>query len=614
MPLSLGYLFATEQHTHRDYEASNQYNLSEQIINANTPYYGDYTGSTNNSTIYTNNAGSYSVGSPDYIEKSSNPSSLPIYDYETIRISNLPQEHPDRTINVTENKIIQISNSAGDVHADFTIEYPNISYVTFGPRFQTEAYATVYIDGTEINAEGPIFYNVLYSSETQKWSFTLQPDRHQDIKINYDDVTNFYILSINTLQVWPRYYTYFNPQDYSDLSSTIDINAAEITNIQTGKTFALTTNTYRQNSSYFIVGDETYAFSEYTVKLYLEYPRTSTTYNKLILTTDYANPASGWSIFDTSGHHFWANQQLNKSTTIYVKLLSGDYTNIAATNDLANTYFELSIINIDGTIYINNNGSQQGITDTKLGEYEYLAITIDRGIYTVSGIKQWPEMYQPPVRYNTLEFSRQSTEDFTLVLLDDTHNVEYRVDTANIIAGSFPSTKDLLYDITKQFPDVGFQITFNSIAFYGEDLTVYDGEGNPTNIDLINGRISLQGQTFPLRGSTWIWEPQEDNTFILKINNYLVFGEGITQLPQIYFGGEWSLILTGYSLKPITVTTNDFAVGQFQFGTEGFAAAGVVTSCQGFCVLGLTGRMSLSKVAILALVFGGAVAVYLMEI
>lgn len=52
-PIGMGYLFATDTHEKTDYETSSTHNLSDYILNHRAPYYGDYTGSTNNHEIIT---------------------------------------------------------------------------------------------------------------------------------------------------------------------------------------------------------------------------------------------------------------------------------------------------------------------------------------------------------------------------------------------------------------------------------------------------------------------------------------------------------------------------------------------------------------------------------
>lgn len=81
-PIGLGYLMASDTHEKTTYETSTTHNLSDYILNHQSPYYGDYSGSTNNHAIITEalNQGSWgeTINSPDYAHVSDNPSSLPI--------------------------------------------------------------------------------------------------------------------------------------------------------------------------------------------------------------------------------------------------------------------------------------------------------------------------------------------------------------------------------------------------------------------------------------------------------------------------------------------------------------------------------------------------------
>lgn len=644
MPLSLGYLFATEQHTHREYETSNQYNLSDLIINSQTPYYGDYTGSTNNNALYqyrlnpTQGYRELQLETPNYVSVTENQSSLPVYQRVT---HDKTADHQAGTETYNGNNNGQSFGPAISGYDTPTFSIPSYaygvytlhisSYIVFEGilHFQlndNDGYGWyTYIPTSQFTDGDIIKIYRIGQNEEGGWTYRLESSK---LIGGYVETSNFRFifpqaysaLGFGITYSW--YNEYFNLNDLG-IMSIFNIGPAFVLSNRGYQYTVLYSNVsyYSQNTNNMIINGVEYNKNEYRVILTSSYSPIQY-YTSEIVSNQYGDPAEGWAmpredgVTVPTGRAYWFNEQTNKSVDLYISFTSSDRINLMPTNTITDdSNFDLSISYSNGKIYL-NTGSIQDENSTLLGYYSFIVVSINPDNYTISGLKSWPSMYQPAEKYNTITLDRSAikNQDYHYIKLDASVYPHFRVDSTNVLAGTFPSTKNYTFNISEKFPDVGFQITFNSIAYYGEALTVYDGEGNPTNIDLVNGRISLQGQTFPLRGSTWIWEPQEDNTFILKINNYLVFDEGITQLPQIYFGGEWSIILTGYSLKPITVTTNDFAVGQFQFGPEGFAAAGVVTSSQGFCVLGLTGKMSISKVAILALVFGGAVAVYLMEI
>lgn len=642
MPLSLGYLFATETNTHRDYETSNQYNLSDLIINSQTPYYGDYTGSTNNNALYqyrinpTQGYTELQLETPNYVSVTENQSSLPVYQRVTHDKS---ADHPAGTATYNGTGTGQSFGPAISGYETPTFQIPTYAYGTLtlhiSSYFILEApiYISVYYEGygwytandTPFSDGEIIKMYRLGQSEEGGWTYRLENPKFPG---GYVEASNYRFKFSNMISsvgfgiTYSWYNEFFNLNDLGNMS-IFNIGPAFVLSnrgYQYTK-FYSSVSYYSQNSVHIIINGVEYPKNDYRVILTASYSPIQY-YTSEIVRDQYGDPAEGWSmpredgVTVPSGRAFWLNEQTNRSVDLYISFSSSDRINLMPTNNIRdNSDFDLSISYTYNQIYL-SVGSIQDINSTLLGNYSYIVVSITPDSYIISGLKQWPSMYAPAIKYNTIALERTAikNQDFHYIKIDTSIVPHFRVDLSNVVAGTFPSTKNYTFNINEKFPNTGFQITYNSVAYYGDVLTVYDQERTPMNIEISNGRITLHGQTFPLRGSTWIWEPQDDNTFVLKINNYLVFDEGVKALPLIYFGGEWSLILTGYSLKPITVTTNDFAVGQFAFGPEGFAAAGVITSCQGFCVLGLSGKMSLSKVAILALVFGSAVAVYLMQI
>lgn len=155
-------------------------------------------------------------------------------------------------------------------------------------------------------------------------------------------------------------------------------------------------------------------------------------------------------------------------------------------------------------------------------------------------------------------------------------------------------------------------LTMNSVAVYGDRLAVGGTQQVPYYIPVENGRITVDGQTFPLKGSLWMWT-YEDSHYELTINGYhvddtldLLYGAVLVYL------GEWSTIITGYTVTPVTGIVTEWVPGAFAFDQNSMAAAAMIAAVGAFIILGLTGRSSLPKAGILALVCGGGVLVFML--
>lgn len=155
-------------------------------------------------------------------------------------------------------------------------------------------------------------------------------------------------------------------------------------------------------------------------------------------------------------------------------------------------------------------------------------------------------------------------------------------------------------------------LTMNSVAVYGDQLAVGGTQQVPYYIPVENGRITVAGQTFPLRGSLWMWT-LEDGFYSLTINGYHVTDRtDHLASAAITYLGEWSTIITGYTVTPVTGVVTEWVPGAFAFDQNSMAAAAMIAAVGAFIILGLTGRSSLPKAGILALVCGGAVCVFLL--
>lgn len=313
-------------------------------------------------------------------------------------------------------------------------------------------------------------------------------------------------------------------------------------------------------------------------------------------TGEYADVSEGWTLPFNTGVT-WANGQTNNAVTFIVNLAPGANLDIGR-GTIAH------IANTDGTVTVNGSA---------LGSYSFVKVVVYPslpGRVTVSGLAGWPTMGSNPATYNmvTVEPSGPLPPlDYPLIL-ESTSAVKpiLRVDSAQIVAGTFPSTLD--YDLKLQdlYPGKTLNLKLNSIGVYGDYLQIGD-----VSLPVTNGTVTLGGKTIGLRGALLSFF-EEDGNIEAMINNSVV--GSFANLPTVRFGGEWSLTATAYILEETTNTKMTWHAGEFGLDKSGLAAAGLIFAGIAFLVLGMNGRRSGAKVGLLLLICGGAAAVYIMLI
>lgn len=186
---------------------------------------------------------------------------------------------------------------------------------------------------------------------------------------------------------------------------------------------------------------------------------------------------------------------------------------------------------------------------------------------------------------------------------EDRTDVAFRVNSANVLAGYFPSTKDFTLSMAELFPDKSYSLKLNSIGIYGDSINI-----GSTAYEVTDGRISVGGKLVPLKGAV-IKSIDDGGVYKNTINGYEL---GDTSAPAaITFGGEWSLTVTGDTLKETHPTHMDWSPGEFAFDKRDFAAVGLLVAGACMVGLGMMGQRSGVKIGVLMLVCGGAALVYL---
>ena len=324
--------------------------------------------------------------------------------------------------------------------------------------------------------------------------------------------------------------------------------------------------------------------------------------------TGYGDPSEGWTIPSTGS--VWFNGQTNESATFIVKMPSDSTCGLSTGTDTPETVHLQR--NASGRITIWDSAGK----GTVLGSYGVAMIEVGTDEITVTGLAEWPAMGSSPTRFNTISYQNNG-ESFEYVKLRGTA-VTWRVDSAQALAGTFPSTKDYTVDLAAKFPTVTQSvIQINSVGVYGSSLTVagrtYDLEnGSITVQDLDAGKqktITIRGMAVMSVDSTHSATQKYD----VYVNNIRI-GTSNASGGSLTFGGEWSLTATLSQMEPVTHTAMKWQPGEFALDETGIVAAGLLTAVGAFVVLGMTGRASGPKAALLAVVCGGAAMIMLILI
>lgn len=221
--------------------------------------------------------------------------------------------------------------------------------------------------------------------------------------------------------------------------------------------------------------------------------------------------------------------------------------------------------------------------------------------------------------YTFVKISPQaSAETFTIYVGSmssvSTSPISYRVDSANVVAGQYPSTTDYTLNVWSLFPNDTYQSVYiNSVGVYGDYLQIAG-----INYPVENGSITLtdieNGETYSVKVlKSDIVMSFQDGVYTTSVNGHVI-RDNQSSAPTIYFGGEWSLTATRSTVTEETAVKTEWVAGEFALDTDGFVLAMCLTAVAAFVVLGMTGARSGAKIALLALICGGACVVGFMMI
>ena len=594
-PIGMGYLFASENVDVTYWDDVGTANLSNEILNYETPIYGIYEGPNNNSYLADASGLSptYNRVDPDYNEISANYTALPVYTTES-RTFTLAAG-TSQSYSVSNQSVGSTGSGANTILGNQPYQYLNITNYT--------GTVTLTLDGTahSLSLGGALV--ALKNGET--YSVYVNASGYGQSQV-YDGVTAWKVGSTGTLEVS----TYV--RDYTDLSITTDYSmplkgacSVKITHTNGTVEYAnpyrtlstlLTSNvdlTY--NSPGFLhitANNETTTYSSVASVSVASYSTNGTvTYSATFPDGTFASPAYGWKMpVDTVR---WYNNFENESVRMMLKLEMGDSL----------TFY---IPGTSGNYVVERASGDVTLEDLTLGAYTYLMLDIGMEKITLSGLSGWPALSQDPeivLNTVTVDYTIAAATPFEYVQIYVDGTPDLRVDRASVAMGTFPSTKNFNLDLDGLFPGKSFTLKFNSIGVYG-DYLVY---GNDTYV-VNNGKITVNDRAVSLKGATFSAH-ENAGEYTLYING-METGT-LPSAPILTFGGEWSLTVTSTLQEQKTEQRAQWAAGQFAFDKTDFAACGLLVAGACLVGLGMYGQRSGIKMGVLLLICGGAALAYL---
>ena len=615
VPILLGYGFASHQVTEDRWDPDESVNLSEQILNYQTPYTNASFTASNNTVLMQSwtfpgsGVTEYHAVTPEYRQATTSTTQFPIYETHT---GYYTLTGADPTITNTApggGTVYRIANAGYPYDAGqmpnsfvsrsldaFTISISTSATSPIHWEFETN-FNTTFIDPSSpisFVRDGASTYSVTSSAGTTASvaNWELRTDAGATITIY--------------------------PERYTGLTSTESVPIGSIYSFETPTTGSMSIKLSGAAAGggdvYIATHDQvlpvsvngatvTVGSSSYTNVTAVNVAGVSSLYMTYLTPTgSYADPNYGWGVPAPPSaavyRTWWMNNFSNQSVTFLMKFTNDATVYLNPTNEYNGASLQTyKIRSIDGTIYVNA---------PLLGGYSSLVVPIATDKTTVSGITSWPTMGVSPTLLNTRELSG-TTSYFNKVELNlvdaDRANVSFRVNGSNVLAGYFPSTKDYTLSMSDLFPDKDYRLKLNSIGVYGDTINI-----GSMAFGITDGRINVGGHLVPLKGAV-IESIKKGGVYENTINGYTL-ADSPTSAP-ITFGGEWSLTVTGNTLKEVHPTHMEWSPGEFAFDKRDFAAVGLLVA--GACLLGLgmIGQRSGIKIGVLLLICGGAALVYL---
>lgn len=590
MPIGIGFLTAVHQEETDNWQTTSSSKISDLMLNHQTPYYGSYKGSSNNSSLL-----GTTTAAPEYVTVTSNYSSLPIYDETSTTIQNAATSTNYSVAYNAANPTYLVTAIRGDGSNQTVIGVHDIYRIEFG------AGIVYVVDWEDRELPVPEDGLYIYRNSANTWrafgSFTYEGEEH-----TYDyTFENFFVqISPTGTPAIPNSRVTVQVADYATIPTTAMPGTMTLLNgtMKVGDQYYQGyLNAQVSENEVTINGGEPISWDSSTQTVQVA----QTIQTNIISsgpTGEYASPTDGWTVPDTTQTYLWLNNQVNQTVTFYVK--------VDRAADQIARIGNLCIYNAGTQVgaYLISAGSESGIL---LGAYTYLQVVMSTEGYTITGLPSWPTMGTVPTTYNTISFD-YPTPTFNTVSIEVTSkNWHFRVDNANIEQGTYPSTLDYTLNLQQIYPDTNIDIYLNSIGVYGD----YINFGGAL-MTVENGSVTINGQTYRLLHAHLSAWADEGGHYSLRINGDEV--ATTSEPPTIFWGGEWSVTATAYKIEKVHEYVTVWHAGEFGLDKKGFAVAGLLACAAMFVALGMTGQRSGGKAGVLLLICGGAAIVFLLII
>lgn len=595
MPILMGYAMASEDVPYTDWEAESNVNLSNTILNSSTPYTIENMGPTNNSKLLQSwtfpNQGvtEYHSVAPDYRLVSDNYSSIPEY-----------------TASDT-----QVTLTAGTT-TTYSLQYSG-SLVSVGTSESSPTYSVISKDlyYIGIDTSGPMPLHWAFVTDQGSTSLTAatigivrdSSDSWTAIVNGSTTITGIAWWKVATdysgnVTVASRSYTALSPGSVYTFNTAPDtITGLQLYNSSTSTAYY--TYTDDQELVSFSGGDVMVGATSYSniSQIQVVYPAS---FSELTVTVptptgQYADPSEGWTVPVPSNPYYtwWSNGHQNTSVTMMIKFTGNTTVYLSPTQGMTHN---------QGTYTVAYNGGTVSINRQALGSYTAVEAVFTTAGATFYGISEWPNMTQLPVRLNSLNFEN-SIGIFTSIEINGSGEgaftpISFRVDRTDIVAGSFPSTKDYTLNMSGMFPNKSYTVKLNSIGIYGDTIAI-----GSNSFTVTNGRVTVDGETVSLKGLI-ISSKYNGSTYDIYLGGHHL---GTSASPaSIYFGGEWSLTVTAQMIKQVNGTAAQWAPGSFAFDEDSFKGVIVLAAAVTFIGVGMYGARSGIKAGLLLMICGGA--------
>ena len=582
VPIGIGFLTAVHQEETESWQTTSSSKISDIMLNYQTPYYGSYKGSTNNSTLL-----SEDNVAPDYVTVTSTFTSLPIY-------TNSPTT---LTTNAAETVYAGGSNTAimptdGAVDAGFTKVIVGVHdmYYIVG--------ANVHLTLSDNSTQHfPIGRIALYRDSASTWTAN-SLNGSGTVTATYTGVTWW---SAYTKYTYPEgdWVTISLTYQYADLVGFSNLSPCSVTamdaTLKINDTYQHGNFNISLNGTTLSINGADRPFDPSTEYIGVTSLQATSAITS-VLSGQYADPADGWTVPTPGTTYDWLNNQVNESVTMYVKadMTAGQTARIGnLILDVYDGQTRAHLASYDGT-------------PTVIGAYTYLQVVMSTDGYKITGLSSWPSMGQVPSTFNSVELDEAISTFYTIGIKADSQNWHFRVDNANVYSGTYPSTHDYTLNLQQIYPDTNIDVYLNSIGLYGDYINF---GGAQLTVD--NGSVSINGQTYRLLHahlSAW----NEGTHYSLRINGDEV--ATTSEPPTIFWGGEWSVTATAYKIEQVQGYITVWHAGEFGLDKTGFAVAGLIACIALFVALGMTGQRSGGKAWLLLLICGGAGIVFLLII